>query len=225
MSVGAEIPTHFVDQQYYVLPQRVAPKHALDLINLRNAGFVVSTGLHRQDAAALAEISSQVGTQEYCPNDSIRRWGNEEMIEAQLRKDGGRAVFILESVEDNQTYGFGWTGTASKEEAAITGCENTFAIRLHEKARGKGLATPFSKAIVAGSMAIYGMRGIGLETWGSNAAAVRTYLGAKAVVMGTVDSERPTQIVEPGVFLKEFNGEQRPHRKDVRVYMQYPWSF
>jgi hypothetical protein len=219
-----EIPTGFLDEPYHLMPTDIV-KHSLSLTQIENQGLRVVSGLRRQDVPALTEIARQPSTVEYCPNDIVKRWTDEETVERQLAKDGGRAVFRLESKEDGKTLGFGWTGRASQEETAITGCGNTFAIRLHEAARGKGLATPFSVVIVAGSMAVYGMRGIGLETWSSNRKAVNAYLGAGAVLMGSVDSQRPTlNLKQRGLFFDAFNGEQTPHRLDSRLYMQYPWS-
>jgi hypothetical protein len=228
MPAAAEIPMSFVDELHHVTPQdvmRTALGQADNLINLERRGLVVVAGLRPVDVAALSEIALQPGTVEYCRNDAVQRWGDEAMAEKQLAKDGGRAVFRLVSPDSELTYGFGWTGKAGEHESSITGCKNTFAIRLHERAQGQGLAMPFSMAIVAGSMAVYGMRGIGLETWGSNSKATRAYRDAHAAFMGSEYAARPTRIMGPGVFPKEYNGEILPHRNDVRIYMQYPWSF
>lgn len=221
MAQAAEFPTTFTNEMHVVHPYHVAAKHAQPFVDLANKGYEVAVGLRREDVSGLADIAQQPGTREYCPKDLTARWGTEELAEKQLTKDGGRGVLRLVSRDTGQIMGFGWTGRMSQEEQALLpGCENTFALRLHEDSRGQKLGTPFSKAIVAASMVIFKARNIGLETWASNTPAVRTYLGAQAVLVTTVDSQRPTLQTGPHTHLNE--GVRS--RADVRLYMKYPWS-
>jgi hypothetical protein len=212
----ANFPTGFTESRH-VTQYDVPGKYSLPFIQLEHAGFAVVAGLTKEDVPALTEIAEQAGTREFCPNDIATRWTDKRAAKAQLGKDGGRGVLRLVSLEDDQTIGFGWTGAISdKEKGFLPDCENTFALRLHEAARGKKLATPFSRAIVAGSMALWGARRIGLETWGSNTPAVKAYLGAGAQLVTTKDDVRPTLIKE--------NQDKNGNRQDIRLYMQYPWS-
>lgn len=212
----ANFPTGFTEP-IHLTQYDVPGKYSLPFMHLESKGFAVVAGLTEDDVPALTEIASQEGTREFCPNDIATRWTDKHAARAQLAKDGGRGVLRLISLEDEQTMGYGWTGAISdKEKRLLPQCDNTFALRLHEAARGKALATPFSRAIVAGSMALWGARRIGLETWGSNTAAVKAYLGARAELVTTKDDVRPTLVKE--------NQDDEGNRRDVRLYMQYPWS-
>lgn len=209
-------PQSFESEGIIVAPSIVQPKHAVYFDHLQQRGYEVIAGLTPTDVPALATIATQAGTREYCPGDLDHRWATEAMAEAQLAKAGGRGVMRLVSQADGSTIGFGWTGaidTATRDLLPM--CENTFALRLHEAARGKKLGAPFSRAIVAGSMALWGARSIGLETWASNTAAVKTYIAAGAELVTTKEGLRPTR-----------DPSHQPHGKrlDVRLYMHYPWS-
>ena len=213
----AEFPTTFAETPHVIQPSDVPAKFAMTFMQLSSKGYDVVAGLDRASVPALTEIAEQEGVREFCPNDLTRRWGNGEMAAQQLAKAGGRGVLRLVNRRDNSTLGFGWTGSISEEERALLPmCENTFALRLHEAARGKKLGEPFSRAIVAGSMALWGARNIGLETWASNTAAVKTYLNAGAPLVTTKDDVRPT--------LNRHNFQYQNHRNDVRLYMNFPWS-
>jgi hypothetical protein len=213
----ANFPTGFENEPHILQPTDLRPAHSENLSRLQAAGYDVVAGLDRSSVPHLTEIAQQEGTREFCPNDIKRRWGDEVMAEKQLAKDGGRGVLRLVARETGATFGFGWTGSISEEEQEyLPMCENTFALRLHEAARGRRLGSPFSRVIVAGSMALWGARNIGLETWASNTAAVRTYLSAGAQLVTTKDDVRPT--------LDRQKFSHQNHRNDVRLYMHYPWS-
>lgn len=212
-------PNTFEESPYILSPSDLPSQHSQYLRQLHSKGYDVAAGLTRTDVPALTEIAQQTGTVEFCPNDLKRRWGNEQMAEQQLAKEGGRGVLRLVKRRTGATHGFGWTGQIGEEEQEyLPMCENMFALRLHEASRGKKLGVPFSRIIVAGSMALWGARNIGLETWASNTAAVRTYLSAGAELVTTKDAIRPTQVRGPGSF------QHNNHRNDVRLYMNYPWS-
>jgi hypothetical protein len=213
----ANFPTGFEEAPHMLRPTDLRPVHSEHLSTLQSKDYDVVAGLDRTVVSELAEIAQQEGVREFCPNDLKRRWATEEMAEKQLAKDGGRGVLRLVSRKTGKTHGFGWTGKISEDEQSyLPMCENTFALRLHEAARGKKLGTPFSRIIVAGSMALWGARNIGLETWASNTPAVRTYLSAGAELVTTKDDVRPT--------LNRNNFSHQNHRNDVRLYMNYPWS-
>lgn len=213
----ANFPTGFEETPHVLRFNDLRPAHSEYLSRLQSAGYDVVAGLDRASVPALAEISQQDGVREFCPNDLKRRWATEEMTEKQLAKDGGRGVLRLVSRETGETHGFGWTGKISEDERTyLPMCENTFALRLHEAARGKKLGASFSRVIVAGSMALWAAKNIGLETWASNTPAVRTYLSAGAELVTTKDDIRPT------LDRQKFSHEN--HRNDVRLYMHYPWS-
>ena len=212
-------PNTFDESTHILVPTDLKASHAEHLIKLNMAGYDVVAGLRREDVPALAEIAAQEGTREYCPNDLKRRWGDEAMAEAKLAKAGGSGVLRLVSQKNGNTLGFGWTGHIDDEDQEhLPMCENIFALRLHEASRGKRLGTTFSRVIVAGSMALWGARNVGLATWASNTPAVRTYLAAGAELVTTKDDVRPTILRGPGKFQYE------NHRNDVRLYMQFPWS-
>ncbi len=48
-------------------------------------------------------------------------------------------------------------------------------MRVGEASQGQGLATPFSRLILAGSATLYGSQDMWLETWASDGAAVHIY--------------------------------------------------
>lgn len=213
----SDFPKGFVESPYILSPNDVQLEQRVHLRQLERQGYEVVAGLRREDVPALTEVAEQEGTREFCPNDLKLRWGNEEMAERQLAKAGGRCVLRLVRKDTGDTHGFGWTGHISEEEKQyLPMCENTFALRLHEASRGKKLGMPFSRVIVAGSMALWGARNIGLETWASNTAAVRTYLAAGAELVTTKDDVRPT--------LDRTKFQHERHRNDVRLYMHFAWS-
>lgn len=210
----ADFPNTFTEAPHYIPATNIQARHAEAFLELESKGFIVAAGLSMYDVARITAIASQEGVQEYCPNDLAKRWTDIPTARKQLAKDGGRAVFRLETIDSGRTVAFGWTGKSSDEERKfLPDCENTFALRISEDYRGMGLGRPFSRAIVAGSMALYGARRIGLENWGSNTPAIRSYLGAGAVLVTTKDDRRPTRIPEQ----QDADGK----RRDVRLYMQF----
>ncbi|MFA5004125.1 MAG: hypothetical protein WC498_02505 [Candidatus Saccharimonadales bacterium] len=213
----ANFPDSFTENPTYIHPTNVRPSDAEPFAQLERRGFVVVAGLRESDVADLSAIAGQEGVREYCPNDIAKRWTDIPTTEKQLAKDGGRGVFRLESLETHETAAFGWTGKSSEDERALLPmCENTFALRINETYRGQRLGRPFSRAIVAGSVALFKAKKIGLETWGSNTPAVRSYLGAGALLVTTQYDRRLTRVPE----LQDADGKVR----DVRLYMQYPQS-
>lgn len=175
--------------------------------------YVVLAGLSRYFAGAISSMAAQQHIREYCPRDtSPRRFATQETTEQWLGKDGGRGVFLLARHlgEDGlRLAGYGWTGLQQNEEHVPSG-QTTFALRIGQEDLGRGLAAPFSRAIIDGSAELYGAKDIWLETWGSNGRAVGSYEKAGFVRVVEKEAVRPT-LVEGG-------GEV----SDIRVYMTLP---
>ena len=184
---------------------------ALD--QLAREGFEVTAGVRRADVAPIANIAGQLAIREFCPKDQASRFPDEAAFMRWFNKPGGRGMFVLRRGDD--IAGYGWTGTEPCEQ--LPACETTFALRLNGQFAGRGLGAPFTAAILTGSMALFGARRIGLETWASNTAAVKTYLKAGASLVTTQDGERPTLAPTPC----ETDGK----RRDVRLYMHFPQTF
>jgi len=105
----------------------------------------------------------------------------------------------------------------------LTGMPYTFAIRLNEEFAGQRLATPFTRAIVYGSMKYFNAKGIGLETWASNNKAVNSYVRAGALLTSAQNGERPT-LDETFPIAEEGKHAGKHVRPDTRLYMKFPES-
>lgn len=138
---------------------------------LAQKGYEVCVGLTEEYADAIAEMSLQPSIKEYCPKDSSGRFASREATAEWIKK--GRAVFLLVKSDDKSLAGYGWVGSGTS--AHVPGGETTFALRVGEQSQGQGLATPFSRLILAGSDVLYGAKKLWLETWQSNAGAVHIY--------------------------------------------------
>jgi hypothetical protein len=182
---------------------------------LKGRGFEVVAGLRVADLSEIQSISHEEGVREYCPKDEgPKRFATKESTEKEWLPKG-RGMLQLRSIGDGALAGYGWTGPEQCEE--LPDCPITFAERLSERFAGNGLGAPFAVAILSGSAALYGSERVGLETWGSNTAAVRTYLRAGAQLITTRDDERPT--------LKPAKRETDGLRRDVRQFMKFPHTF
>ncbi len=117
-------------------------------------------------------------------------------------------MFLLLKRENSglRLAGYGWAGAALSPE--VPAGHTTFAIRIGQAAQGQGLATPFSRLIVAGTAALYASRDFWLETWGSNAGAVHVYHKIGFQTVAEKPSGRPT--VAGGTV------------PDNRIYMSLP---
>lgn len=221
----ANFPTGF-EAPHYIDPAEITARYAAPFIELDKLGYVVVAGLCPANVADLTEISEQAGTLEYCPNDIAKRWTDIPTAEKQLGKDGGRGAFRLEKIATSETAAHGWTGKSSADERAfLPDCENTFAVRVNERFQRQGLGKLFSHAIVAGSMGLYRAKRIGLETWASNTGAVKSYLGAKAV-LSNLSGEVLRPTLDESFPIAEDGAHKGKHvRTDIRLYMKFPWSF
>lgn len=194
------------------------------LRHLKLVDYMVAAGVCREDVPAITEIANQEGVREFCPRDAKERFVSERSMEKWLGKNGGRGMFLLKNIGTQAIEGFGWVGKEKCEE--LPRCETTFAIRLHERAAGarKGVGTAFTTAIVSGAMALHKARGIGLETWASNAGAVNAYINAGATVVKARSIDKDGKLITRPTLDENFasmNGE----RPDTRLFMEFERTF
>lgn len=227
----AEFPTTFTETPQLVMPTDVRPNMSTIIDGLISSGYGLVAGLRREDVEDITRIAGQPGVREFCPKDLRQRWTDEAAAEKQLAKDGGRGVFRLVRLLDHldpingDTVGYGWTGKSGDDERAkLPLCENTFAIRLDAAVAGQGLGKRFTGGIVAGSMALFGARNIGLETWASNVGAVKSYFAAGAEFVAAQNDERETLDYDVACRDESRNGEYVAYRPDTRYFMQFPQS-
>jgi ribosomal protein S18 acetylase RimI-like enzyme len=105
-----------------------------------------------------------------------QRFEDEKAFLAWRRK--GRVIYTLLD-EKGDLKGIIWLGKKALDLSGFRLIANiepekysfTFAIRLYENARGKGLAVPFMQAVLAD----FGQEKIWLETGRDNEAALKTY--------------------------------------------------
>lgn len=203
-------PTEFSEGPLERLKSPIA-----ELGQLADAGFEVTVGVRRQDMPAIARIAGQAAVREYCPKDMEVRFGDGAKA-AHWLQTKGRGLFLLRPIANEaDVAGYGWTGREANEH--LPDCETTFALRLSQEVSGKGLGVPFTNAILVGARTQYGARRVGLETWGSNTPAVRTYVKAGAELVTARDSHRPTREHGPQIV--------RGQRHDARLFMQFPHTF
>jgi ribosomal protein S18 acetylase RimI-like enzyme len=174
---------------------------------LQDKGYEVRVGLTAEIASVISQLALEPAIKEYCPKDSSERFTDQAATEKWLSK--GRAVFLLIKSKDQAVVGYGWAGPATSSR--IEGGEATFAIRVAEAGQGLGLATPYSRLIIAGAAILYDAKNVWLEVWESNAAAAHIYhkIGAQDVTSEVL--ERPTAS---GSMVQ-----------DIRFYMTLPDQF
>ena len=152
-------------------------------------------GLTEYFAGAVGVMGYQKSIREYCPNDSTEaRFANLHSTQKWLKKNGGRAVFLLLSGNGNsaQLEGYGWTGPNVCPR--LPDHPLTAAFRIGERMQGKGLAKDFIQIILSttGSIIAPGL-GIGLETWQSNpASAIYPKVGFELITHAINEELRPT---------------------------------
>jgi hypothetical protein len=205
-------PTTFTDNPENLADVTLSQAGVDALAKLKQSGFEVVAGVRMADVPYITGIAQQQAVREQCPNDLAKRFGNREMMEHWLGKNGGRGVFILREIGTKQLRGYGWAGLSQCDQ--LPEYANTFAVRLDEQVGGRGLGTPFVSAIFAGSKALYGTSGIWGETWGSNVGAVKTYLRVGAVLVSVADDWRPTLGIG--------HGDVYGKRRDVRLLLKFP---
>lgn len=205
----------------------IAGDEALDTLSA--SGLEVVSGIQEANWRDVLAIAGKIGIREYCPNDPIRfgLTDSEEnplpedeglaKMDKWLAKNGGRGVFLLQKIGDGVLAGYGWTGEEKNPE--ISDSDITFAIRIDPDLGIKGVGSPFSSAIVSGSMAIHNARNIGLETWKSNVRAVGAYkkAGAKFIDEGP-SSMRSTIDPVTGRIIKDAVVDTRLYARFVRSF-------
>jgi ribosomal protein S18 acetylase RimI-like enzyme len=208
----ADFPTGFDAQSTPLTASRFSEADAALVNRLAEDGYEIHVGLTRKFAGDIAEMCRQPSIKEYCPNDSGKRFKDAESTETWLGK--GRATFLLlKRGEDDELdlVGYGWAGGGASPHAP--GGTNTFALRIGETGQGKGLATPFSRLILAGTTLLYGAKDFWLETWQSNAGAVHVYHKIGFRDVHEEAGERPTSIgasVEDIRLFMELDNELLP---------------
>jgi ribosomal protein S18 acetylase RimI-like enzyme len=161
------------------------------VIILKSKGYEVQVGLTPKYADAIAAMANEESIREYCPKDSGERFTTRQTTAEWLSKE--RATYLLLQKSDDgslELAGYGWIGT--KQSARVPGGETTFSLRVGEGHQGKGLAEPFSVAMLAAATAQYSAPHMWLETWASNGGAVHIYHKIGFVDVDAVDDERPT---------------------------------
>lgn len=181
------------------------------LAALDEKGYVVIPGLSEFFAGTISTMAREPHIREYCPRDAEGRFSTQESIGRWLAKNGGRAMFVLaQNLGERglRLAGYGWTGPEASDH--IPDSQTTFALRIGQDDQRKGLALPFTQAIVSSTPELYGGNNIWLETWGSNTKAVSTYENAGFHEVTRRPDKRPS--LRAGGNLVD----------DVRVYMTLP---
>ncbi len=193
-------PTALTDQIRF-LPE-------VEQATLNNNGLFVVKGLNVALAEQLVKQSKDPVVHYYCPSDgvgpynipgktirfedvtAVEKWQSKQRLSLPLVKQIGDSGL--------QLAGFGWMGPGvpGADEPQIDGAKTTFAVRLYELARGQGMATPYTRAIIEAHDQQYGSDGVWLEAWGDNVRAVSSYkkVGFSEVVR--VMGERHGEQVE-----------------------------
>lgn len=183
-----EYPTNFDDQIQTFPAEQLGTAGREAWQQLQDKGYEVTVGLTPDLADEIAKLSLETSIREYCPRDSSERFTDRGAAQKWLSK--GRGVFLLINKQTRSVAGYGWVGPGTDER--IQEGETTFAIRIAEAGQGQGLATPYSRLIIAGAAILYGAKNIWLETWQSNGGAVHIYHKLGAVDVAQDSSQRPT---------------------------------
>lgn len=217
-------PNTFSDGLLTVVPDILDRRGSNAIEKLHSRGYFLVAGLTESCAEELPVIGSDPEIVEYCPKDCTEnRFGTLDSTAAWLKKHGGRAAYLLinstkmSANGDLAIAGYGWSGAEPNEEE-YTGQPITTAYRLAKDARGRGLGKPFIQSIVSATRALNTDEGIGLETWGSNSAAVGSYLKLGFELRATRPDVRPTlrpDTTEDAVIVDGWVS-------DTRLYMAYP---
>jgi ribosomal protein S18 acetylase RimI-like enzyme len=174
---------------------------------LESKGYTVRAGLTPDYADAINKMAHEPSIAEYCPKDSSERFTNRETTAKWLSKK--RATYLLLcKLEDGtlELAGYGWVG--AKHIPEVPGGKTTFSLRVGENHQGKGLASPFSVAMLAAAAATYDARHMWLETWASNGGAVHIYHKLGFSDVAQQNDERPS-----------LDGSKVA---DTRIYMAIP---
>ena len=212
-----EFPKEFVELPQ-ILEGDLGNRGQAALERLRQRGYQVSSGLNQFYADAIGSICRQAHIREYCPKDaSPARFADEASTRNWLRKQGGRAVFLLlsESIEPAQLVGYAWSGLEA--EPVDENYPITTAYRLGQAALGRRLGSDFVQTVVSATATMFAKgRGISLETWQSNQPAINIYQKLGFFVLeasqASVEEWRPTLKVSA----------KAGRVKDRRLYMGYP---
>jgi ribosomal protein S18 acetylase RimI-like enzyme len=84
----------------------------------------------------------------------------------------------------------------TENEPQIPGARTSFAVRIYESAAGKGLATPYCRAIVQAHQILYGVGGEWLEAWGDNERALKPYRHVGFEEVARIPGNRHGEVVD-----------------------------
>jgi hypothetical protein len=167
----AGYPINLVEN-YTELP---ADEYGYDDRAFSDQGLRLVMGITPAIADQLAVVSLEPAVVEMCKNDSTKRFPH--LLATHQWQQKGRLALPLLDKEDRAN-GLAWMGEQApgEDEPQIPGAFTTFALRIYERAAGKGLATPTTAAILAINETLFGTNyGAWLEAWGDNFKALKPY--------------------------------------------------
>ena len=183
------------------------------LRELRRRNLAMYMGLRPGDIKEIQAIANEGGIREFCPEDLSRRFAGTEHTRAWLGK--GRTMFQFRELGTGALAAYGCAGDKTCKE--IPDQDTTLSLRASERFTGQGIGKLATLAIIAATTEIIGARNIGLKTWASNGAAVKTYLRSGATLVTSRDECRPTLYPAPN--------ETDGMRRDVILFMSFGRTF
>src|SRR6185437_5557167 len=99
MNTTMPMPSTFIDSPVSLAHYELDPAGEAAIEKLQQRGFEVVAGVTAADVRFITEIAQQQAVREQCPKDLTHRFGDQAMMERWLRKNGGRAVFMLRDIE------------------------------------------------------------------------------------------------------------------------------
>lgn len=208
-------PTQLTPETFQIQPGDTTQLGNQAIEHLYDRGLMLHGGLAEADIEQIQTLARSPKIVEYCPNDR-RRFGDPE---SWVQK--GRSLFTLREFGSAAIVGYAWSGP--EPCAQLPDHPITTAFRTIIPGTGKDLVV----AVVESTRQQHGDAGIGLETWASNTAAVRTYLRAGAQLLNTVShSPHGDRILRP--TLDTANASVVNHAgafaHDTRLFMGFPRS-
>ena len=146
--------------------------------------YRIAVGLTALQAAQLQDKSREEAVMKNCPNDAKSRFRDLDATKNWQKK--GRLVLTL--LDENGDFaGIAWMGPGKPEITGNPlqkawrhwrnrGLVTTFAIRLYGDAVGQKLASPFTEVMLKYHGEHYSNKGVWLEAWRDNPAAIKPYI-------------------------------------------------
>ena len=149
--------------------KQIFPVYGLD--RLIDEKLTVVEGWDQTLAAQLVEASREPGILKHTPRDSSERFRNIDSANEWYDQDKNRIIYAL--AKTSELAGIIWF--SNKSTLGIE-ADYTFAIRMYEIARGKGLSEIFARTAISDFEHKSGYSGdIWLETDADNMAAMHLY--------------------------------------------------